>query len=57
MFGINIGEVGDGRKVILAHPDSELSFAPPAGATQILAEVGIANAAYAPGATAVTDRG
>lgn len=55
MFGIAIGEVGLGRKVILAHPDSELSFTPPPGATRITAEVGINAAAYAPTATAVTD--
>jgi hypothetical protein len=55
MFGISVGEVGIGRKVILAHPDSELSFAPPAGATRIIAEVGIAAGAYAPDASAVTD--
>lgn len=55
MFGVNIGEVGIGRKVILAHPDSELSFTPPPGATRITAEVGINAAAYAPDATATTD--
>ena len=55
MFGIAIGEVGIGRKVILAHPDSELSFTPPPDATRITAEVGINAAAYAPDATAVTD--
>ncbi|MSU45613.1 MAG: hypothetical protein EXS42_00435 [Lacunisphaera sp.] len=55
MFGINVGEAGLGRKVILAHPDSELSFAPPPGTTRITAEVGISAAAYAPDATAVTD--
>ncbi len=55
MFGLNLGEVGIGRQVILAHPDSEVSFTPPRGATRITAEVGINAAAYAPGATAVTD--
>lgn len=55
MFGISIGEVGLGRKVILAHPDSEINFPPPPGATRITAEVGINAAAYAPNATAVTD--
>lgn len=55
MFGISVGEAGVGHKVILAHPDSELSFVPPAGATRITAEVGIAAGAYAPDATAVTD--
>ncbi|SDS25596.1 glycosyltransferase family 39 protein [Opitutus sp. GAS368] len=55
MFGIAIGEVGLGRKVILAHPESEISFTPPPGATRITAEAGINAAAYAPDATAVTD--
>lgn len=55
MFGISIGEVGLGRQVILAHPDSEISFTPPPGATRIAAEVGLNAAAYAPGASAVTD--
>lgn len=55
MFGINIGDVGHDRKVILAHPDSEISFTPPPGATRITAEVGLNPAAYAPDATAVTD--
>ncbi|MBI2813971.1 MAG: glycosyltransferase family 39 protein [Opitutae bacterium] len=55
MFGLNLGDVGLGRKVILAHSDSEISFTPPPGATHITAEVGINPAAYAPDATAVTD--
>ena len=54
-FGINIGEAGVGHPVILAHPHSELDFTPPPGATRILAEFGIAAAAYAPDAQAVTD--
>jgi hypothetical protein len=54
MFGLSPGQI-HGRKVLLAHPESELTFTPPAGATRILAEVGINDAAYAPGATAVTD--
>lgn len=55
MFGITLGDVGIGRKVIFAHPDSEISFTPPPGATRITAEVGINAAAYASDATAVTD--
>lgn len=55
MFGLNLGDVGLGRKVIFAHPDSEISFTPPPGATRITAEVGINAAAYAPDATAATD--
>ena len=35
------GEVGLGRPVILAHPVSELTFRPPAGATRITAEFGL----------------
>ena len=55
MFGVNIGEVGIGHRVILAHPDSEISFTPPPGATRITAEVGINPAAYTPDVTSVTD--
>jgi hypothetical protein len=55
MFGISLGEVGLGRKVVLAHPDSEITFTPPPGANRIVAEVGISAAAYAPDAKAITD--
>jgi hypothetical protein len=55
MFGLNVGDAGLGRPVILAHPVSELSFHPPAGATRITAEFGLNAAAYAPDAKAVTD--
>ena len=54
MFGISVGEVG-ARRVIFAHPASEIYFVPPAGAKRIDAEVGIVDAAYAPGGKGITD--
>jgi len=54
MFGISTGEIG-GHTVLLAHPESELHFTAPAGATRIEATVGINEAAYGPGATGTTD--
>ncbi|WP_438479501.1 ArnT family glycosyltransferase [Oleiharenicola lentus] len=53
-FGISVAGDGD-RRIINAHPDSELIFTPPKGATEIYAEFGIAEAAYASDAKAVTD--
>jgi hypothetical protein len=53
-YGLKAG-LADGRDAVLAHPISELQFNPPAGATQIDAEVGIVAAAYAPGAAVATD--
>jgi hypothetical protein len=55
MFGLNVGDVGLGRQVILAHPDCEITFNPPPGARRISAEVGLNPAAYAADATARTD--
>jgi hypothetical protein len=54
-FGISLGTDENQRPIINAHPDSELSFTPPPGATRIRAEFGLAEAAYRPGAPAVTD--
>ncbi len=54
MFGISVGVVG-AKKVIFAHPESEIYFSPPAGARRIDAEIGIVDAAYAPGGTGITD--
>jgi len=53
-FGLNAG-MADGRAAVLAHPISELQFNPPAGATQIEAEVGVVAAAYAPGVALATN--
>ena len=53
-YGLTAG-LADGRDAVLAHPISELQFNPPAGATQIEAEVGVVAAAYAPGAAVATD--
>ncbi len=53
-FGFKVGEA-NGHPMILAHPVSELHFIPPAGATEIDAEFGIVDAAYAPNGAAVTD--
>jgi hypothetical protein len=53
-YGVKVG-LADDRPAVLAHPTSELEFLAPAGATQIEAEVGLAAAAYAPGAAATTD--
>ena len=54
-FGISIGTGSDRRPVINAHPDSELTFTPPPGATRILAEFGITETAYQLGAATTTD--
>jgi hypothetical protein len=53
-FGIKVGE-NDGKRVIFAHPISELYFTPPTGTSQIEAEFGIVEAAYAAGGNASTD--
>jgi len=54
-FGISIGSDSQHRPVINAHPDSEITFNPPPGATRILAEFGITETAYQLGAATVTD--
>ena len=53
-FGFKVGEV-EGHQVLLAHAPSELSFAPPTGATRLEAEFGLAEGAYAPENPAITD--
>ncbi len=47
LFGVSLGSDA-GRKIILAHPVSELHFNSPPGATRIDAEVGLADGAFAP---------
>jgi hypothetical protein len=54
MLGLAVGDEG-GRKVIFAHPISELYFVPPEGSTHIDAEVGILDGAFAPTNDAPTD--
>lgn len=54
-FGISLGTDGNQRPIINAHPDSELTFAPPPGARHLRAEFGLTETAYAPGAAATTD--
>jgi hypothetical protein len=54
-FGVSTGTNDRDQPVINAHPESEIVFAPPPGATRILAEVGLIDAAFRPGAPSVTD--
>jgi hypothetical protein len=54
LFGLSIGTEA-GRKVLLAHPFSEITIIPPAGATRIEAEAGLADASFAPGNASPSD--
>lgn len=53
-FGFTPGTQA-GQPIVLAHPDSSLYFQPPPGATRVEAVVGIAEGAYDPGNSALTD--
>lgn len=54
LLGISLG-TERGRPVVLAHAVSELHFIPPHGATTIVAEVGLADGAFAPNNASPSD--
>lgn len=54
MFGFTPGTEND-LPIVLAHPDSEIHFHPPPGATRIDATVGLTDGAFANGNPATTD--
>ncbi len=53
-YGVSAG-LSDGRATVMANATSELEFIPPAGATQIEAEMGLVDASYAKGGADGTD--